>query len=113
MPVELEDIFQTSSGKEYILIAQPCDRMVRGKTGCRKETVNEAFVAEIRLTPAKKAPGQAPIFELPYYRENGDPAFVDFRHSRSTRLWILDLCAFSPNGVARFVVGADCPKAVI
>jgi hypothetical protein len=113
MPIEMGDIFQTSAGKEYILIAQPCDLMVRGQTGCRKQTVNEAFIAEIRPTPGKKVPGRSPVFELPFYSENGDPAFVDFRHFRSTRLWILDLCVFNLDGVARLVVGADCPKAVI
>lgn len=112
LPLEAGDVFSriTTGGnakkEEYILLAQPCDLMVRGKT--QTSPPGRAYDASYsRLAPlcvisdkASGSPGQA--YELPYWHEDGRSAFVNFARIEMVRTAILDLCVLHANGSAIF-----------
>ncbi|GHO69769.1 hypothetical protein KSC_086610 [Ktedonobacter sp. SOSP1-52] len=122
MPVELGDIFDVilpNETKKFILLAQPCDLMIRPK-GKRKQTVTEIILAEIidsetigRRNIDGKPLDQDAFFELPYFTENGHEKYVSFQKRHSVKLLIIDLCAYQDDGYAYLNVKADCPKYVI
>jgi hypothetical protein len=111
MPIELGDIFEATSGtttKSYILIAQPCDLMVR-KDGLRHRDVNEAIFAEIvsdvGQNGEKKELHSESHFELPYFSinhkfEHSTKYFVSFRKKYTVKLPIIDLCSYKSDGEA-------------
>src|SRR5262249_33559589 len=108
-PVDLGDIFEIERGsgvpsKQYILLAQPCDMMVRhdDPKGERKHGVSEATLLEVFVdTPATAGEQQATsikydpvlMYRLDYYQADGKHGYVDFSASRTVNLTILDLCA--------------------
>ena len=114
VPIELGDVFeQASNGQRYILLAQPCDLMVRGsgkrsydaKCG-RTGTLVELAIAQQR---ARDSWG-----EIPYYNEEtGEPAFANFAKAHQAQLAVVDLCATQQDGVARIEVDAESPELLI
>ena len=78
LPIELGDIFELTKGKrpKYILLAQPCDLMVRPKTGNRKKTVTHVVLA--RITTREPDLSQVAYhYELPYFdSDTGKSAFT-------------------------------------
>ncbi len=112
MPLELGDIFEkTVGGKKFILLAQPCDLMVRD--GKRKHTVFESLLAEIVKSPDPPIDQQR-YYKLSYFgKEKGEEHYVDFNNMCTVKLCHLDLCVFQPDGSAMFSMGQECPKGVI
>jgi DNA-binding Xre family transcriptional regulator len=114
MPIELGDIFRKTNGeKKYILIAQPCNLMVRAKEpkGKRAYDFHEAVMAEIVKKPS---PPDDSCYKLLYFdRQNGDNYFVDFKKTHSVLLCVLDLCVYNKEGLAKMSVGDVCPDLVI
>ena len=114
-PLELGDIFRIGSdGKHCILLAQPCDLMVRRK-GFRayedRLPGRMAAVAEIGWRGEKKEGakwGEMPFFET----DNGDSAFVNFARVHQVSLSVLDLCALRPDGAAAIDTTGDCPEVL-
>jgi hypothetical protein len=112
-PIDLGDIFVFGSGKKtktYILIAPPCDLMVRSKRGLRgtdSETIKEAVLAELRQ---HGRPGAS--WELDHYKR-GQRWFVDFKNTRTVKLWALDLCVFNVDGSAQFEIGRPAPPSLV
>ena len=113
-PIELGDIFEKiSTRRRYILLAQPCDLMVRGNgkrsydNKCRR---TGAFV-ELVVNPGNRKDGWG---VLPFYDEDtGGSAFANFAKVHQALLAVLDLCALRADGVAKIDVGAACPDLVI
>ena len=101
------------SGQLFILLAQPCDLMVRTIDGSRKETANEGFIAELVAHRPKGPPGEPGYYELPYFLEDGSTWFINFRKWRSVKLWVLDLCVFDSDGRANFGLDSPCPPLLI
>ncbi len=115
-PIELGDIFESTKGpfqgNKYILIAQPCDLMVRMESGQRAPGVQEAVLAE--LTTAKPPSSQLEaFFELPFYSGEDSSLFVSFRKIHTVILFALDMCVFRNDGQAIFEIGKTCPTGVI
>jgi hypothetical protein len=112
-PIELGDIFAFGIGKKtktYILIAPPCDLMVRSKRGLRgtdSETIKEAVLAELRTFGR---PGAS--WEVDHYKR-GQRWFVDFKNTRTVKLWALDLCVFNVDGSAQFEIGRPAPLSLV
>ena len=106
---ELGDIFERDGGKQYILIAPPCDLMVRSK-GNRGESIKEATLAPLVTDISDER--KSVCWELGYYA----PAvkhYVDFKQAFSVRLLGLDFCVFNDGGVAALTVGQEPPKKLI
>jgi len=122
MPIELGDIFEvrlTDVPKQFILLAQPCDLMVR-KNGRRKQTVTEVTLAEIisskdiqRKDEKGRPLDQDAFYELSYFTEDGVKRYVNFQKKHSVRLSIIDLCVYQDNGSAYLNANQACPKYVI
>ncbi len=113
-PIELGDIFANTEGKKFILLAQPCNLMVRTSNpkGNRANDFHEVILAEIKL-PEKKE-NSSLYSELLYFDENtGESWYIDFRKTHSVLLCILDLCVFNPEGDARISSDENCPPAVL
>lgn len=116
-PIELGDIFENYSDKKrYILLAQPCDLMIR-PNGRRK--IIEAPVAEILDSlPTDPDTGlpkeQDSHYELHYFdQDTGKSSFVCLKKTYSVRLWSLDLCVFRDDGRSILSLEDKCPNNVI
>ncbi len=118
LPIDLGDIFEDRRGRQYVLLSQPCDLMVRsnGKRGhdgkCRRHVV----LAEIVRTAGKdRKAGQKEAWEKVdwYDEETGQPAFVNFAEAHDVRLAVLDLCALNTNGEASINVSGKVPSGLI
>lgn len=111
LPLELGDIFErvgADSVKKYILLAQPCDLMVR-RNGKREPELNRIPLAEVVI--AKEKPGYAE--EMPYFDSSpGTKWFVKFKSIHFVRPCILDLCVFNKAGVAKITIDEIAPSGI-
>lgn len=93
MPIDVGDIFQKTGGKkQYILLEQPCDLMIRGDTGKR----NAETVALVELVEKPRVPKEAKtkdsFLELEYYSEDeAIQCFVDMAKCVIVPACIVDL----------------------
>lgn len=116
LPIDLGDIFQKTDGnslKKFILLAQPCNLMVRADApkGKRAHDFNEVVLAEIVNKPGKSSDS---YYELLYLDEtSGNSNYVDFRKTHTVLLCILDLCVYDKDGKAKMTIGETCPDSVI
>ena len=114
-PLELGDIFRVDAeDKDYILLAQPCDLVVRGK-GLRNREKNRlgrtAAVVEIARGDDKQGAIRG---ELPFYEEGtGDSRYANYGSAHQMLLAVLDLCVLHTEGRAAVDVGAQCPELLI
>lgn len=113
VPIDLGDIFEhEANGHRYILLAQPCDLMVRsnGKRSYDAKYRRTGTLVELVITQrAKDGWG-----ELPYYNEEtGEAAFANFAKAHQAQLSIVDLCATQGDGVARIDVDTAGPELLI
>jgi hypothetical protein len=111
MPLELGDIFErinARSTKKYILLAQPCDLMVRGN-GKRHPEIHRIPLAEV--VAAKEAPHYSE--EMPYFSTSPTEAwYVKLKRIHFVRTCVLDLCVFNQDGVAKLVVDGSAPSDI-
>ncbi|MDE2847512.1 MAG: hypothetical protein OXO51_12445 [Gemmatimonadota bacterium] len=114
-PVNIGDVYRfESKSKDYILLAQPCDLMVRG-TGKRNYDDNKfgrtAAVVELVNSDDEKKESWG---ELPFCNEEtGKPVFVNYARVYQVPLLVLDLCTFSNDGMAKINVCEECPQMLI
>lgn len=113
-PIELGDIFETESNKKrYILLAQPCDLMVRSN-GKRSYDAKLGRTAALVELVDKKAGEAMSREELPFYdNETGKSAFANFAKAHQVQLAILDLCAIRADGSAIIQVNTASPDILI
>jgi hypothetical protein len=111
LPLELGDIFErvgATSAKQYILLAQPCDLMVRGD-GKRYPELRRLPLAEVVCT--EKAPQYSE--EMPYFDESPTKRwYVNLKQIYFVRFYILDLCVFNQDGIAKLNLAGDALPAV-
>ena len=112
-PIDLGDIFRID-GKFYMMLAQPCDLVVR-KNGKRNYETNRlrrvAAVAELVRGDDTKRDNWG---RLPFYEEEtGKSAFVNFGKVHQVPQVVLDLCAVSGDGSAMIELGEDAPEGLI
>ena len=114
IPLDIGDIFQaTRSGHQYILLAQPCDLMVRpnGKRSYDRKCGRTGALVQIVVDVEKRKDSWG---HLPFYDVGkGKRAFVDFARIHQALLAVLDLCVLQGNGVAMIEVDASCPDLLI
>ncbi|MDR0354349.1 MAG: hypothetical protein LBJ64_01230 [Deltaproteobacteria bacterium] len=113
LPLELGDIFEKAGGnsqKKYILLAQPCDLMVR-QSGNREPTLSRVPLAEIVLAEDEKEHYYAD--EMPYFDKSPDRKWLaKFRRIKFVHICILDLCVFNEDGVAKLFIDAPAPDSI-
>ncbi len=111
-PIDTGDIFQKTgdSSKRYMLLAQPCDLMVRAD-GKRHHTIKEALLVEIVSGEVRETEGYAELQFLDPAKS--EPSLLAFRRAQAVKLNVLDFCAFQSDGQATFTVGKACPESVI
>lgn len=113
LPIELGDLFRIGGNidKLFVLVAQPCDLMVRqdGKQpGTRHHTVSHAMLLE--AAPVKTTSETAKNsdldfgFNLEFYQPDTDWR-VNLRKVHYINLDVLDLCAFRLDGQS--IMGKD------
>jgi hypothetical protein len=111
LPLEVGDIFErvgASSTKQYILLAQPCDLMVRGD-GKRSPELHRVPLAEVVCK--KEAPRYSE--ELPYFSASPtEKWYVKLKFVHFVRLCILDLCVLNQDGVAKLIVNGTTPTGL-
>jgi hypothetical protein len=122
LPLELGDIFERVGGaskKKYILLAQPCDLMVRpgGKRHHGFQRIPLAEFAPLEETPSDKDKDKdkKPSLreEMPYFDSSPKKKwFVNFKCIHFVRGCLLDLCVFNQDGVARLTVGGNAPSGI-
>jgi hypothetical protein len=104
LPIELGDIFEktdSTSQKKYILLAQSCDLMVRGN-GFRARKENRFVLLEMKISNGKQ---HKTIFEeeVIYFGDSPEQKwFVKFKDVHFIKDYILDLCVYNDDGIARF-----------
>ena len=111
LPFELGDIFErtgeTVTGKKkYILLAQPCDLMIR-RGGKREPELSRIPLAEVVLTDKASYYSE----EMPYFGASPEEKwFVKFKLVHFVRACLLDLCVFNQDGEAKLIIGGDAPS---
>ena len=107
-PIDLGDIFKVGSGQYYILLAQPCDLVVR-KNG---RTIDIVTLVQIRTYAATtEAPNEVSSFRLDYFEDQpGKKTFLKFRNSFQVSLNVLDLAVFNDDGQCRISLSDADPE---
>ena len=116
VPIEVGDIFEKgSTHRQYILLAQPCDLMVR--PGGRRNYEDHSFGRSAALAQLVIGRGRGELkdscVELPFFVRDGGPAFADLAKTHHVLLAVLDLCAFRTDGLATIDVNGACPELLI
>ena len=111
LPLDLGDIFErvgATSTKQYILLAQPCDLMVRND-GRRHPELDRIPVAEVVCTDAKPPYSE----EMPYFDESRTKKwYIMLKRIHFVRACILDLCVYNQDGVAKLHITGDIPPGI-
>ena len=111
LPLELGDIFAktgSDSKKRYILLAQPCDLMVRNN-GKRQPELAHVPLAEV--TPASKRPNYAEA--IAYFGDDPNERwYVKLKQVHQVCACLLDLCVFNDDGCAAIQIGGVAPDTI-
>ena len=111
LPVEMGDIFQKTaagSDKFFVLLAQPCDLMVRN-SGRREPELVHVPVAEI----APETDDSGYVVEMPFFGADPKKGWsVRLKHVHQVRVEILDLCVFNADGSATAWVPSTAPDGL-
>lgn len=113
LPIDLGDLFtSTETGNVYVLIAQPCNLMVR-KGGTRAFEPSHMLLAKVGEGSAEDET-QFKLFELPFFDANtGESHFVQLNGPKVVRDLILDSCVLNADGGARLDLTSDLPTALL
>lgn len=117
-PLDLGDIFTVGTEeKKFILLAQPCDLMLRDG-GARHKSVYEVILVEIDKVPSTPpVPNETErlmFMELPYFKNDNKHWAVLLRKTHVVPLTVLDLCVFQPNGASKMsVFDGLCPSGTL
>ena len=105
LAIDAGDVFTDSNGKDFVLLAQPCDLMVRNDSGRAydKNHVLMVPLCEVRSNAEASPKG----YTLNHWATNGTPGHVRFIDVHLVRLVMLDLCAFQEDGQSRFIPGQE------
>ncbi|ESX97698.1 hypothetical protein X755_18505 [Mesorhizobium sp. LNJC405B00] len=113
-PLRNGDIFEVGEGegmKLWVLIAQPCDLMVRSNgERVREENFKVAVLAPLRTRPlgSETVPKDSLSFSLDHYDHNGaQPAVVQLADATPANLHVLDLAVLNKDGRCQLSAAPD------
>lgn len=110
-PLRCGDVFQhTQNQKRYVLLAQPCDLVVRGKEGkdCGKRRRDEADLVLIEEGEPDERKRES-NFVIGGVGAHGESWRVNFREAVSVNLRVLELAVFDPEGRVTWRLGQKAP----
>jgi hypothetical protein len=113
LPIDLGDLFKNTETKDiYVLIAQPCNLMVR-KGGTRAYEPSHMLLAKvIKGSAGDKA--EFKLFELPYFdADTGESYSVQLNGAKVARAMVLDSCVLNSDGGARLDLTSEIPEALL
>lgn len=102
LPIASGDIFKDAKNQQFILLAQPCDLMVRG-TGLRRAKDRDSRqmvpLAPVRKVESKFGDGSLPSehYLLPHFEEKGRWS-IRLNETYFLPIWLLDLAVLNPDG---------------
>lgn len=112
LPLELGDIFEktdSTSRKRYILLAQPCDLIVR-RDGKRHPELDHVPLAEV-AQPTSDLSDYSPPME--YFGESPSERWVvKLKQVHQVHASILDLCVFNDDGLATMQLNAQAHEPI-
>ncbi|HEX4114788.1 MAG TPA: hypothetical protein VHY18_02825 [Solirubrobacteraceae bacterium] len=117
LPIELGDLIEGPTNKAnkglWVVVAQPCTLMVRGK-GDRKPELTHMTLVKVEQQSADASADAADLFELPYYLLAGDKIAVA-RLSRAAyvRSIVLDSCVLNEDGQAKLDLDAEPSRGLL
>jgi hypothetical protein len=113
LPIDLGDLFKnTETGEIYVLIAQPCNLMVRDR-GKRAYEPSHMLLAKV-VEGSQADNTQFKLFELPYFnKETGESHFVRLNGPKVARTLVLDACVLNGDGRSRLDLGSDEPAVLL
>ena len=108
LPIEVGDLFGIEGYPDnvFLLIAPPCDLMVR-KSGSRFDKVGRL----LKVSPHDGSPVGDLGYILESYKDHGDWR-VDLHQVNYVRLEVLDLCALRADGKAQFALDEKVPSNI-
>lgn len=115
IPIGLGDVFQVEpDGNHYLLLAQPCDLMVRsGGVRAHEDAQLGRTVALVEIVQGSGSKG-AIEGKLPFYeKDSGQAAYARYAKVHQVRTAVLDLCVYRSDGLAAVNVSEDCPDDLV
>lgn len=98
-PIKSGDIFEFNN-KQYILLAQPCDLMIR-KNGERAYTKYRRFVNLLEISKQDKPNTSPGLKLLKYHKEDEKYYYINFTRALKIELNLLDLCTYNIEGILK------------
>lgn len=111
LPIASGDIFKDAKGQLFILLAQPCDLVVRS-TGLRRAKDRDRRqmvpLAPVRKVESKYGDGSLPAehYLLPYYESKGRWS-VRLSETFYLPIWLLDLAVLNADGRCSLTAGQE------
>lgn len=110
LPLEAGDVFERPGHNDrYILLAQPCELMVRGAGGRAYDAGKMVPLCLIKDEPASD---ESQSYELPCWHEKGESGYVHFSRIHYVRVSMLDLCVLREDGEAIFDKTVALPETL-
>lgn len=109
-PLSLGDVFRNEeNGNRFILIAQPCDLMVRGNG--KRAGRDHVVLAKVKNT---NSTNNVPCFKLQFFGSEGNETqWVWYRDCMTVPLECLDLAVFNQDGSLQLAVESSAPDGLI
>jgi hypothetical protein len=110
LPVECGDIFRSDEGDQYVVVAQPCDLVVRNDGRRRKDTREERQVVALLKVGSRPRGKKEPRFgdnefELCHFVDGVENVwFGEVNQTVHVPAWVLDLAVLNPEGTCRISV---------
>ncbi|MCX7429111.1 MAG: hypothetical protein NTW96_26235 [Planctomycetia bacterium] len=110
LPIEVGDIFASQNGNQCILVAQPCDLVVRAKGLRRGDTRDKRQVAALLTIQRRDVSAHNPLraheHVLPHYAPTDKKTWYSLvNQAMYLPVWVLDLCVLNTDGRCR--IGKD------
>jgi hypothetical protein len=110
LPLELGDVFRKrTSDTRFILMAQPCDLMVRA--GGRR-TPEPEFLTLVRIQDSRPDTNPRNWHEISFFNADGSSTFALLNRPSLVPAEALDLCVYNPNGSVELHIEQSSPQRV-